>query len=323
MVCFIDNIKRNFFSCYNSDIKISFFSEKNSYVLFSGTSIGGNGPFRHLNDLFLVLYVLIKKNIPKEKIYLVIDQSILANLDNRTNNKKFLYLDNGCLTFNEIFRKYIDSKNIIDVLDFEKKFTRKESEDLIFFASGHGSINGLAIDNKFEPRGYKNLSSDYFENIASSKNRTYLIMSQCIAAAFHHLDTRKNICVQGASDYQSSVSLDIKSMLPSEAIPTFEPFIFEEGIALNPFMFSMFLALYSTSNVILNDKKNIINIFKYVAASTLDYLSKSGKRSVIISKSLLSQMQGDTLKIDFEERILVQQPFLLNKIIAARTYVEI
>ena len=104
---------------------------------------------------------------------------------------------------------------------------------------------------------------------------------------------------------------------------TFEPFIFEDGIALNPFMFSMFLALYSTSRVIINDKKNIINIFKYAAASTLDYLSKSGKRSVIISKSHLVQMQSDSFKFDFEERILVQQPFLLNKIIAARTYVEI
>ena len=48
------------------------FDKKSQFVLFSGTCLSGNGAFRHLNDLFLILYTLISKEIDKNQIYLVI-----------------------------------------------------------------------------------------------------------------------------------------------------------------------------------------------------------------------------------------------------------
>ena len=90
---------------------------------------------------------------------------------------------------------------------FEAEFKRNDN-DLVFFASGHGAVNGLAIENQeSETITYDFLTSDYFEEIADDKNSTYLFLSQCQAGAFHHLDTRKKICVIGASEYQNSMAL--------------------------------------------------------------------------------------------------------------------
>lgn len=298
----------------------SFFKEKESllfdpnsqFVLFSGTGVNGNGPFRHLNDLFIVLYLLLKKNIRPENIYITIDKAILNHLNARTNHKKFQLLDNGTKTFYEIISA-LPEKNIIDVQSFEKDFNRKKT-DLIFIASGHGSIQGLSIDNGINTSKF--LSSDYFEDIADKKFRTILIMSQCQAAAFHHLDTRKNICVLGASDYQSSVSLPIIAMTNNAILA--DHLSFEQNIAINPFIFAFFIIMMNHENIIINKNKNIINLFKYVAATTLDFLSKTGHREIVIEKQKIVDMQGDYLKLRFDERILVQQPFLLNKILAAR-----
>jgi hypothetical protein len=192
---------------------------------------------------------------------------------------------------------------------------------LVFIASGHGSISGLEMGDE---KCYDTLSSDYFEEISTDSNKTILIMSQCQAAAFHHLDTRKNICVLGASDYQSSVSLNLKSMLNYD-IPSHKDFIdsftFKENIPINPFIFSLFYVLTQKDKLIISDRKHLINVFKYTAASTLDYLSKSGKRDIHISKKDLENIKEDTLVLSFNEKILIQQPFLLNKIMAANIFV--
>ncbi len=288
------------------------FNPDAQFVLFSGTGVRGNGPFRHLNDLYIILYLLIRKDVNPKNIFLAIDTEVLKHLNARTNNKKFSQLFNGSKTFYEIITDTLPKKNIIDVHLFEATFKRTKS-DLVFFASGHGSIQGLTIDDGQET---KVLSSDYFEQIASKKHRMVLIMSQCQAAAFHHLDTRKNICVLGASDYQSSVSLPIIAMTGRADLS--EAFSFEDKIAINPFIFAFFIIMMNHDQAILNNNKNIINLFKTVAATTLDYLSKTGQRELIIEKTKILNMQGDYLTFKFDERILVQQPFLLNKILAAR-----
>lgn len=291
------------------------------YVLFSGTGVNGNGPIRHLNDLFIILYLLIKNSIPKENIYLSLDTKILDTLDEITNHKKFKYFVDNSLTFKEVILATVLEKNIIDIYDFEKVYNRA-NKDLVFIASGHGSISGLEIgDNE---NNYATLSSDYFEKLSSNENKTLLIMSQCQAAAFHHLDTRKNICVMGASDYQSSVSLNLKSML-NYGIEIHRDFIdsftFKENIPINPFIFSLFYVLSQKESLIIHENKHLINVFKYTVASTLDYLSKSGKREIHISKQELLTHKEDTFVLTFNERVLIQQPFLLNKIMAANIYI--
>jgi hypothetical protein len=298
-----------------------FFNTSTDYVLFSGTGVNGNGPIRHLNDLFIILYLFIKNSVPKENIYLSLDTKILDTLDETTDYKKFKYFNDGTLTFKEVIFSTILEENIIDIYDFEKIYNR-DGKDLVFIASGHGSISGLEIGDDIS--NYTTLSSDYFEKISSNENKTLLIMSQCQAAAFHHLDTRKNICVMGASDYQSSVSLNLKSML-DYSIESHKEFIdnftFKENIPINPFIFSLFYVLSQKESLIVHENKHLINIFKYTAASTLDYLSKSGKREIHISKQELLDKKEDTFVLTFNERVLIQQPFLLNKIMAANIYI--
>ena len=158
------------------------FNQETHYVLFSGTGKDGNGPIRHLNDLFIILYLLNKNQIPKENIFLSIDVNILSDLDEITNYKTFKYFDNGRKTFKEVIAQYVAPSNIINIFDFKEKYDRN-GNDLVFIASGHGSISGLEMgDEKY----YDTLSSDYFEEISTDSNKTILIMSQCQAAAFHH-----------------------------------------------------------------------------------------------------------------------------------------
>lgn len=303
------------------ETKTDFFNASTDYVLFSGTGVNGNGPIRHLNDLFIILYLFIKNSVPKENIYLSLDMKILDTLDEITDHKKFKYFKDGTLTFKEVVFSTILDKNIINIYDFEKTYDR-DGKDLVFIASGHGSISGLEIGDDIS--NHATLSSDYFERISSNENKTLLIMSQCQAAAFHHLDTRKNICVMGASDYQSSVSLNLKSML-NYSIESHKEFIdnftFKENIPINPFIFSLFYVLTQKENLIVHENKHLINLFKYTAASTLDYLSKSGKREIHISKEELLSNEEDTFVLTFNERVLIQQPFLLNKIMAANIYI--
>ena len=100
-----------------------------------------------------------------------------------------------------------------------------------------------------------------------------------------------------------------------------DSFTFKENIPINPFIFSFFYVLTQKDKLIISDIKHLINVFKYTAASTLDYLSKSGKRDIHISKKDLENIKEDTLVLSFNERILIQQPFLLNKIMAANIFV--
>ena len=294
------------------------FDKKSQFVLFSGTCLSGNGAFRHLNDLFLILYTLISKDIDKNQIYLVIDLKILENLNNKTQDKK-ISLFGQEFTFLSFFENYISEENFIEATEFETKFKRYDN-DLVFFASGHGAVNGLAIEKKEkEIIEYNFLTSDYFEDIADNKNSTYLFLSQCQAGAFHHLDTRKQICVIGASEYQNSISIPINFMFNQVSISNLS---FENNIAVNPFVFSFFMViLYLENGIINNKKKNIINIFKYIASSTIEYVANLYKnKKIIITKEFI---ESENHRIEYSvENLIIQQPFLLNKILASKTFLD-
>lgn len=294
------------------------FDSKNQFVLFSGTHLQGNGAFRHLNDLFLILYILVLKGVGKSQIFLSIDLSILENLDNKTQNK-VVTLFGKEYTFSSFFNEHIDKENFINSNQFEAVFKR-EDNDLVFFASGHGAVNGLAIENYEDSKiSHTFLSSDYFEDISDNKNSTYLFLSQCQAGAFHHLDTRKKICVMGASEYQNSISIPINLMFTHKSVVNLS---FVENIAINPFLFSFFITILNIKEGMkYNKKKNIINVFKYIASSTIQYASNLYQnKKIIITKEFI---ESDNNRLEYTvENLVIQQPFLLNKILASETFVD-
>lgn len=301
-----------------ADSSKKLFDPKNQYILFSGTNLNGNGAFRHLNDLFLILYVLVQKGIDKKQIYLSIDFSILDNLDIKTNGKKINLLAKE-YTFLSFFKEHIAEENFIESNEFQKSFNR-EKTDLVFFASGHGHVRGLALESFNGVNiDHDYISSDFFEDIADTENSTYLFLSQCQAGAFHHLDTRKNICVISASEYQNSISIPINIMYNQPGIRNLS---FEDNIAINPFVFSFFLVVLNLNNgIIFNKKKNVINIFKYIASSTIEYVSSLyNNKKVIITKEFLEN-EGHRIEYNVEN-LIIQQPFLLNKILASETYLD-
>lgn len=294
------------------------FDDNSQFVLFSGTCLQGNGAFRHLNDLFFVLYTLVSKGVAENQIFLAIDLNILENLDSKTQNKKIFLLGKE-YTFLTFFKTHISAENFIAVNQFEATFKRNDN-DLVFFASGHGAVNGLAIEKEEnETIEYDFLTSDYFEEIADNKNSTFLFLSQCQAGAFHHLDTRKKICVIGASEYQNSISIPVNSMFNHQGITNLS---FVDNIAINPFLFSFFIVMSNIEETIkYNKKKNIINIFKYIATSTIQYVSNLYQcKRIIITKDFID---SDSQKLEYTiENLVMQQPFLLNKILASETFLD-
>lgn len=283
----------------------------NSYVLFSGTALGEDGDLRHINDLYFIIFLLSFYKIPKENITLSIDLNILTEMENT-----ILYENIAML-----IRQYVG--RIVDVTNFEFEYIRNKNKDLIFIASGHGNINGLHIgkNNKF-------INSDYFENLSTSKRSTLLIMSQCFAGAFHHLDTRKNICVLGASEYQESLSIPINKLIDNPLIePDLKNFIenaiaFKPDIAINPFLFSFFITLIKPASIQSN-QKHLINIYKNTASLTLNYMKDTYqifKVEAFIGpdKNELDKRE----KIIFQGKTITQQSYLLNKILAARIKIK-
>ncbi len=286
--------------------KRCFFDDSNQYVLFSGTALGENGDIRHLNDLYFFLFLLIYFKVDKSQITLVVDLDIINEFK----------ATSGYEHIAERIEKNIGA--IIDVTSFEQSFKRKKNKDLIFVASGHGSIDGLYVG-----KNKTFITSDYFEDNATYTNRTIMIMTQCYAGAFHHLDTRKNICVLGASEYQESLSLPIDKLLTeklhSKELQEFvlNTLSFSSRIPINPFMFSLFTALINIER--MKTKKHFINIYKSAATFTLQYL-KHTEHTLGVSRVDKELLDGKT-KITFDSSKLIQQPYLLNKIIAARLYV--
>jgi len=284
--------------------QINFFNNDTLYVLYSGTSLElEEDAFRHLNDLYLMHLMLIRKGVNSVNITLSIDLDIFELIDEKTNNKKY-----NDLTFKEFFEK---NSTIIDINDFEKSFNRKE-KDLIFISSGHGEIHGL-----HNGKNNTYISSDYFENLALPEYRTILLMSQCIAGSFHHLDTRKNICVIGASEYQSSLSLDLQSMCKifgSKQQEYYNLLSFFNGVAINPFLFSFFMvSLYSNQLLAYNKNKNLIHIYKYTASSTYNYLQNVQNK---IDFELVTHEGKSYIQSGYKN--IIQVPYLLNKILASR-----
>jgi hypothetical protein len=287
--------------------KRCFFDNSHEYVLFSGTALNENGDIRHLNDLYFFLFLLRHHNIDSKNIVLIVDLDIINELEQ----------DPSYIQVVHVIRSNV--KKIIDVTEFQSKFKRDKTRDLIFLASGHGDINGLFIG-----KNETYITSDYFENIASYNSRTILIMTQCFAGAFHHLDTRKNLCVLGASEYQESLSLPIETLinnqLHSKDLQDFirGGLVFRPQISINPFMFSLFTTLMNIDN--LRTKRHFINIYKSTTTFTLQYLKHTKHKLDIASVHQPSQPGGRT-QIAFDGSKLIQQPYLLNKIIAARLYV--
>lgn len=301
-----------------SENRKNLFDAKTQFILFSGTCLQGNGAFRHLNDLFFVLYTLVLKGVDRYQIFLAIDLSILNKLDLKTQNKKIMLLGKE-YTFLSFFETHIAAENFINVHLFNATFKRNDN-DLVFFASGHGAVNGLAIEKQIgETISYDFLTSDYFEEIAENKNATFLFLSQCQAGAFHHLDTRKKICVVGASEYQNSISIPVNLMLGHPSISNLS---FVDNIAINPFVFSFFLVMRNVEDAIkYNKNKNIINVFKYIATSTIQFVSNLYQyKRVIITKEFID---SDSKKLEYTiENLVMQQPFLLNKILASETFLD-
>jgi len=288
------------------DQEIKFFRNECSYVLYSGTSITEEeDAFRHLNDLFLMQFMLLNKGIVKENITLVFDIDILKRMDEKTNLKKI-----GKVTFSQFLSTY--SNSIIDINNFQDEYTRDKDRDLIFISSGHGAIHGL-----HNGKNNTYLSSDYFEDIATSRSRTILLMSQCIAGSFHHLDTRKNICTIGASEYQSSLSLDLLPLcriFGDKAEDHANMFSFFPGVAINPFLFSFLcVSLYTNDLLKFNRKKSLIHIYKYTASSTYNYLQNVQNK---IDFELIQHKDGKTY-VRSGYMNVVQTPYLLNKILAS------
>lgn len=285
------------------------FDNHHQYVLFSGTALGENGDLRHLNDLYFFLFLLDLHKIDRQSIHLVIDTNIITELQ---RDPQYQYI-----------ASIIENKigNIIDVLDFECNFKRDKRKDLIFLASGHGDINGLYIGKN---KSY--LTPDYFEDNATYDSRTILVMSQCFAGAFHHLDTRKNICVLGASEYQESLSIPIHKMildhLHAEKLKEFilAGLAFKPDIPINPFIFAIFTTIMNEHNL-KTQKKHLINIYKNSTALTLQYLKNTAHGLKIEAIQAPIEPDGKT-EIIFDGSTLIQQPYLLNKIIAARFYLK-
>jgi len=295
-------------------LSIEFFENKsNEYVLFSGTSFEKEqGVFRHLNDLFFILHLLYYKNIEPENITLVIDIDALDYLDKKTLDKKVMLVDSTEYTYSDIIRQL--AKNIIDVSEFELTYKRNESKNLFFFSSGHGNIHGLSIGKN---KTY--LSPDYFEKNYIKGKVTFLYLSQCIAGAFHHLDTRKDICVLGASEYQTSVSIPIKKLqmqMMRDHNKIVELFAFYDNIPINPFIFSFFINIILTKNF-RREQKNLLNLYKYINSSTIE-LIKNDRMKMFIN---VEKIENDILKVEIPYKN-IQQPFLLNKILATKIIIE-
>lgn len=288
------------------------FQNNTNYVLFSGTSLGDNGDVRHLNDLYFMLFLLSKYKIPKENVLLAVDDNILKEL--KINP---LYDDKINITIDNQVGKIINPE------DFEKNYNRDKNKNLVFISSGHGHISGLHLtkSNTF-------ISSDYFEDISSETNDTLLIMSQCYAGAFHHLDTRRNICVLGSSDYQESLSLNLLKLITmkddkgnlffkNNIDQRLGDFILKEMSfnpqmhPINPFIFSLFLVLLEPDKQIASRKKHLINIYKNAVSITSENLNNTYQHVKI-------ETGTSSVNYNIEGIRITQQPYLLNKIIASR-----
>ena len=284
----------------------------NQYVLFSGTSFEDEqGVFRHINDLFFILYILYVKDISKENIILACDIKALNYLNKKTNNKKVKLIDNRLLTYIEMINTIVG--DIINVIDFEKDYKNDKDKNLIFFASGHGNIHGLSIGQN---KTY--LSPDYFEKRVSNDKFTLLYLSQCIAGAFHHLDTRNKICVLGASEYQNSISIPFKKLKMTKDHDKIEElFSFYENIAINPFIFTFFINILLSKQLIKRESKHLLNLYKYINANTTSFL-KNDNFKIYIN---MSKLDTDILELDIPYK-MIQQPYVLNKNIATEIYFD-
>lgn len=283
-----------------------FDNQNNNYVLFSGTSfLDEQDVFRHINDLFFVLFLLVNKGISKENITLAVDLEALEYLDKKTKNKKIKLFTEFEQTYKEMVYSSVD--NLIDVANFEQEFQRDKTKNLIFFASGHGNIHGLSIG-----KTKTFLSPDYFEKNIVKDKITFLYLSQCIAGAFHHLDTRNKIVVLGASEYQSSVSIPIRKLKLTKDHKTIEKlFSFYENIPINPFIYTFFINILLADSLIKRESKNVLNLYKYINSNTIE-LIKNDDVKIFIN---ISKLDSSIVELNIPQKI-VQQPYILNKILA-------
>ncbi len=280
---------------------MNLFDNDNQFVLFSGTSFDNDQDvFRHLNDLFFILFVLYKKGIKANNITLVADLKAIDYLNDKTLAKKVALIKNKKLTYYEIIHEIVE--DFIDPKEFELKFKRNEKQNLIFFSSGHGNIHGLSIGNKF-------LTPDYFEENIINDKLTFLYLSQCMAGAFHHLKPMKNFIVLAASEYQSSISIPITKMkMTSNYKEIIQKFSFYDNIAINPFIFTFFINVLLSETLIKRKDKTILNLYKYINSSTIELI----KDNEMEFKINIKNINNNILKIKIPYNT-IQQPFILNE----------
>ncbi len=289
-----------------------FCSGQNQYILFSGTSFeNGQDVFRHLNDLFFILYTLFRKGVSSDSITLAVDTDALEYLDKKTNFKKVDLISKKELTYYEIIKKL--SGTIISVENFERDFKRDKTKNLVFFASGHGSIDGLSIE-----KNNTYLTPDYFELNKVADKTTFLYLSQCAAGAFHHMDTRNNIVVLGASEYQSSVSIPIKLLKLTASDDVIEHlFSFYENIPINPFIYTFFINVLLAEQRIRRKHKNILNLYKYISTNTLEFITKDSMELTVD----MANVENNIMKLEVPYQN-IQQPYLLNKILSTEIFID-
>lgn len=302
------------YKTYQKKIKLEqekhLISNNAEYILFSGTS-NDNDFIRHFADLQAVLISLVHNKVKKENIRIVIDAEAFEEL--KSYSKYSLWVS--------LIENYVG--HITEASTFTQEYKRPLNKDIFFIASGHGNINGLSVgkNNSF-------ITSDFFEDIASEENSTILILSQCYAGAFHHLDTRKNICVLGASEYQTSLSISIDKLikcLPTDLQNTYRSFFnIERELVINPFLLYFASILFDPNTFIKIKNKNLLNIYKKTTVMTLEVLNEIPQILDILDildKDSSGQKQEE-LGIVIKGLLFVQHPFLLNKILATRYFIK-
>ena len=284
---------------------LNFYDKNNTFILFSGSTIDSNDGFRHLNDLYFIMWSLVERKIQKEQIYLYADKRLINGLDEKTNHKSAIF-NKKSGEFSAHIKNH--TQGIYDPSTFEANIQQLKGQNLIFISSGHGSIDGIDCGNN------RILSPDVFETF-SKENRdrlSVLVLSQCISGAFNHLDTRNEITVLGSAEFQNSISQPIEMMnflTDDFHNAVLENLCFYPQIPINPFIYTF--VIYSTfcDQLINRKSKSLVEVYKYTATKTLQVLNDLHDIIPLTSTDGVN-------RIGFKLR-QTQQPFLLNKILAS------
>jgi hypothetical protein len=94
-------------------------------------------------------------------------------------------------------------------------------------------------------------------------------------------------------------------------------FSFYENIAINPFIFTFFINILLSKQLIKRESKHLLNLYKYINANTMSFL-KNDNFKIYIN---MSKLDTDILELDIPYK-MIQQPYVLNKNIATEIYFD-